>query len=547
MKSSTNILIKEKVTPKTRPKNNSNSWRVRGIYALILFLLPPALLINLGIIAFIDDEGIRSLVALEMKLSGNYITPTLLGQFYYNKPPLYNWILLAFFELTGVINEWSARIPTVVFLLAYASTIFYFYKKHFDTKFAFIMAFIIITCGRIFFYDSMLGLIDICYSWIIFSMMMVIYHRYRKKQFTRLFVFAYLLGAIAFLLKGLPTFVFLGLTLLALFVWKKEYSKLWSLDHFKGMFVFLVIVGGYYAVYLQFNSLEDLFPKMVKQSTRRTFVEYSWIPTIKNLFTFHFEQVYHFLPWSALVIYIFQKDALSKILKNDFLTFCVLAFAVNIPLYWSSVEVYPRYLLMFPPLIYGPLLFLHFENKSWNRTAFNWLMAIAMILTLGLIAYIPFFEKTPVVDFIYIKWVFLFGLMGTATFFFFKWKSERLLLFIVFLLGIRLAFNWFVLPERLISDKGSEMRSLSIQLGEMTKDKDLSTVRGVEVEKANAFYITNARQKIISSKGKEATFQKNVSYIIDPQHLPDSLEFHQEFKFICRHNEPYYRLVGQFK
>ena len=39
------------------------------------------------------DEAIRSLVALEMKLSGNLITPTLHGEYYYNKPPLYNWIL----------------------------------------------------------------------------------------------------------------------------------------------------------------------------------------------------------------------------------------------------------------------------------------------------------------------------------------------------------------------------------------------------------------------------------------------------------------------
>ena len=66
----------------------------RTIYILAIVLLIPALLINLGLLAFIDDEGIRSLVALEMKLSGNYITPTLHGMYYYNKPPLYNWLLL---------------------------------------------------------------------------------------------------------------------------------------------------------------------------------------------------------------------------------------------------------------------------------------------------------------------------------------------------------------------------------------------------------------------------------------------------------------------
>jgi len=514
------------------------------LYTVILILLLPALLINLGMIAFIDDEGIRSLVALEMKLSGNYITPTMLGDFYYNKPPLYNWILLAFFNLTNTINEWTARIPTVIFLLAYGATVFYYFKKHFDLRFAFIMAFILITCGRIFFYDSMLGLIDICFSWIIFWMFMTIYHRYKNGQFTRLFVFAYLLGSIAFLLKGLPTLVFLALTLLALFIWKKDYSKLWSADHFKGMFVFLVIVGGYYAVYLQFNSLEDLFPKMIKQSTRRTMVEYGWLPTVKNLFTFHFEQVYHFLPWSILVIYIFQKGVFKKILSNDFLTFCALTFAVNIPLYWSSVEVYPRYLLMFPPLIYGPLLYLHFENKSWNRKVFEILLAVLMVAVLVLSLGIPWIEQIQNTPFLYPKTFFLILLFAISTYYFFKNKNEKILLFIIVLLGFRIAFNWFILPDRLEQDKGTILRETSINLGSDYQNKDLMAVRGVEVEKSNAFYITNARQKIIHKKKEDDTFKKDVLYIIDPQSIPDSLNFKKETEFICRHNDPYFRWVG---
>ena len=151
-KSRNNILIKSLLKRTKNIKNNNQSaknWQLQAIYALTVVLLAPALLINLGLIAFNDDEGIRSLVALEMKLSGNYITPTLLGEFYYNKPPLYNWILLGFFELTGIINEWTTRIPTVFFLLAYASTTFYYFKKHFDTKFAFITAMIVITLSLI--------------------------------------------------------------------------------------------------------------------------------------------------------------------------------------------------------------------------------------------------------------------------------------------------------------------------------------------------------------------------------------------------------------
>lgn len=63
------------------------------VYIIIFTLLIPALFINLGKMPLSSDEPTRSVVALEMNLSGNYVTPTINGDYYYNKPPLYNWIL----------------------------------------------------------------------------------------------------------------------------------------------------------------------------------------------------------------------------------------------------------------------------------------------------------------------------------------------------------------------------------------------------------------------------------------------------------------------
>ena len=137
--------------------------RNKLLYVLSILLLFPALLINLGLMTFIDDEGIRTLVALEMKLSGNYITPTLHGEFYYNKPPLFNWILLGYFKLLGQINEFNTRIPTLVSLLGFAATVFYSFRKQYGTYTAFVLAMTLITCGRILFWDSLLGLIDIIF------------------------------------------------------------------------------------------------------------------------------------------------------------------------------------------------------------------------------------------------------------------------------------------------------------------------------------------------------------------------------------------------
>ena len=157
------------------------------LYIAAIILLIPALLINLGLLTFIDDEAIRALVALEMKLSGNYITPTLHGEFYYKKPPLFNWILILFFNVFGRVDEFIARLPTVVAIFGYGFTIYYFVRKHMSRNQALFAAFLFITCGRMIFYDSILALIDIIFSWCMFTLFMVTYHLFEKgKVFTTL-------------------------------------------------------------------------------------------------------------------------------------------------------------------------------------------------------------------------------------------------------------------------------------------------------------------------------------------------------------------------
>ena len=67
--------------------------------AVSFVLLVPALFLNLGDNRFIEDEGTRGIVAMEMIYQNDFITPTISGEYYYNKPPGYNWII-------AVISGW---------------------------------------------------------------------------------------------------------------------------------------------------------------------------------------------------------------------------------------------------------------------------------------------------------------------------------------------------------------------------------------------------------------------------------------------------------
>ena len=75
------------------------------------------------------DEPTRALVAIEMMFSDNYWVPTIQGEFYYNKPPLYNWIIAGLFTVTGSMSEFIFRLPSVIPLLLFGLTIFLWTKK----------------------------------------------------------------------------------------------------------------------------------------------------------------------------------------------------------------------------------------------------------------------------------------------------------------------------------------------------------------------------------------------------------------------------------
>ncbi|PYL89774.1 MAG: hypothetical protein DMF14_11895 [Verrucomicrobia bacterium] len=66
---------------------------------------------------------IASCLRFRRSISSNYWPPTLRHGRILNKPPLLNWIVAASFKLSGVRNEWTARLPSALFTLAVALTL----------------------------------------------------------------------------------------------------------------------------------------------------------------------------------------------------------------------------------------------------------------------------------------------------------------------------------------------------------------------------------------------------------------------------------------
>ncbi|QKG57307.1 glycosyltransferase family 39 protein [Hymenobacter sp. BRD128] len=213
------------------------------VAALTLALALPALLLHLGWQPLLVDEPIRALVALEMHYSGHFFAPTLQGLPYYNKPPLFNWLLVALFRLTGRQDEFILRLPTIAALLLYTTALWRVLRPQLGSRLAFTVALAFATTGRVLFYDSFLGLIDLWHAGLTWLGFMAVWYLGQRQQWTRLFVLTYTLTAVGFLLKGLPSVVFQGLALLVYFLDTRQWRRLFSWQHVLGVGVMLSILG----------------------------------------------------------------------------------------------------------------------------------------------------------------------------------------------------------------------------------------------------------------------------------------------------------------
>jgi 4-amino-4-deoxy-L-arabinose transferase-like glycosyltransferase len=520
-----------------------NSWfeRYGKPFKIICFVaLLFAYLYDLGYIQLNieDDEARRALVTAEMMISKNYLTPTINGEVYLNKPPLYNWILIGYFKLFGNYSMFVFRLQVIIALFLTGLLSYHFTKKYTNDVIAFFTAFAYMTNGRILIYDSLFGYIDITFALTAYANIIFIFYLGEKKKYYSLFLVSYFTCALGFLLKGLPALAFQELTLIAYFVSNRNIKRLFSLSHIAGGLFFLMILSAYYVPYFYYNHYSPLvlFNNIYNESAKRTFLEFGIWPTIKHVAFFPFEMLYHFLPWTLFVIALFKKDTWTHIKKNRFICFLVFAFLVNIPLYWFSVEVNPRYIFMFVPLLYAVLFYCYFENEelrnSWQEKIINSItIYAAMVMVLGslAIALIPVEFKTRS---IYSKVELLIAGFLLCSFFVIKSEAKLYFFLVAFILA-RIGFNWFILEER--GERFVQAKAWCNKICEITKGKKLYILDSADTNNFDgmSFHISINRNQILRiHKGTET----DAFYIADEKQVK-SRACLQYFHFI---NYPYH-------
>lgn len=482
-------------------------WWV-AVFTLALAL--PALLLHLGWQPLLVDEPIRALVALEMHYSGHFFSPTLQGFPYYNKPPLFNWLLVALFRLTGRQDEWVLRLPTIAALLCYTTALWRVLRPQLGSRLAFTVALAFATTGRVLFYDSFLGLIDLWHAACTWLGFMAVWYLGQRGQWLRLFVLTYALTAVGFLLKGLPSVVFQGITLLVYCLDTRQWRRLFSWQHVLGVGVLLSILGAYFLIYSRHNSLEVALQTLWSQSSQRTVAAQPLADSIQYVLLFPFDFIKHFLPWTLLVACLLVPGARRWIMTQPFLRYNALLFLAILPVYWLSPATIPRYLFMLVPLGLTVVIPLYKHQHAAGRGLIGWLDAALLALLLvstaallgppvlraaegvGLVtaAQVAFLRGVPA------SWPLslgLFAALALGTYLFWRLADYRLLVLGYYLLALRLAFDVFIFPARLTTSPEVPYRTAAERIGRETRTRPLLLLPGTPLDNVEAFYIARER------------------------------------------------------
>lgn len=401
------------------------------------------------------DEIRRGLVSLEMILSNNYMVPTINGEPYLNKPPLYNWLLVLSYKTFG-INEFALRIPVIVAIFWFGWLIYRFTSQYISKNAAIIAALFFITNGRILIYDSLIGLIDILYSSFVYLGFMVVYHYGKKEKWYHAFIYSYLLVVLGYLMKGLPSLVYQAFLLGVFFILiEKKWKVLFHKAHFVGAGIMVALLGVYYFFYFQQVNLSpaELFKRIFTESAMRTFKgEANWLKDFAIHFTtYPVVFTYHYAPWTLVLLMLIRKNGLETLRKNPFIWFNALLFFACFFIYWLSPYIIARYMFMLLPLCFTVAAWYATEvinpGEKPAKILYNTLSGLLLLVGVGCLV-LPFIPFTSHLPGIFWKSLIVASLLTACGYFAFRYPSLKLSFIILGIVCSRFGFNWFVVEQR---------------------------------------------------------------------------------------------------
>lgn len=343
-------------------------WLFWSLAALLLFFGNGQLWITDSV------ESNYALTAKEMVLSGDWISPQIYGNYWYDKPVFFYWLTAAGFKIFG-FNEFAARFFPALFGMAGLGLLVYAAKKLYGEKTAFWSGVILMTSTEFFLISK--SVITDSTLFFFFSMALVFFYLGYSTQQKNYYYGMYTGMALATLTKGPIGFLLSGLIMVLFLVFTRGWREIKNMKVFSGGLLFFLIAAPWYvAMYNlhgsafidQFFGTHNFLRATVSEHPRDNVFYYYTLVLLLALF-----------PWSGLLPRFLWRTLREdgKWRRPDEKTGFLLIWAATVFFFFQNMAT--KYLTYTYPMLFPLALLLgkYLSEKKWNAVtalAFNLLL-----------------------------------------------------------------------------------------------------------------------------------------------------------------------------
>lgn len=341
----------------------------------VFFAFSLLFLLGNGAIPVSDPVEVNyALTAKEMLLSGDYISPRIYGEAWFDKPVFFYWELIAAFKIFGITDYAARFFPAIMSLLSLF--LIYIFSGIIYGKKVGIYSVVILGTSLIFWCISKLIITDSTLFFFMNATLVCFYLAYRENK-PKLYWLAYVFAGLSVLTKGPIGLLIPGAIIILFLLWEKNLKAFLSIKLFSGIIIFLFVAAPWYIAMANIHgsAFTDTFLG-VHNYLRATVSEHpKW-----NVW-YYYTGIFFLgiFPWSfAPIVAIYNRWKTKNFVFTTDQKF-LLVWAIFIPAFFQCMATkYPTYSFpAFFPLAILIALLLKDRDKLFKRVAiFGFILSV---------------------------------------------------------------------------------------------------------------------------------------------------------------------------
>jgi len=425
----------------------------------------------------VPDEARYSEIPREMVVTNDYVTPTLNGVKYFEKPPLLYWLQAGAIKAFGV-NEWALRVPTVLLALLGVLMTYVVGRSLYGRWVGLTSCGMLATCVMYFVLSHAIS-IDMAFSVLIsgclFSLLLAfrqpIHSWSRRGWFWSGYIFSALAvltkGAVGFLLPGAVVFLWLLIT--------RRWSTLRHVYLLTGICWFLVLVLPWH-IAVQVQNPEFFQYYVLDQQILRYFTDIS--DHVEPFWFYVPLLLLGFFPWTIFLVQALVQPGKSVWRSNtdkpELLFLMLWAGIIFVFFSLSGSKLIPYILPIFPAIaiIVGRYVVVAWQGGSTFKSPFWVFTVLTFVLAIGAFILPSLVTRTEQAFMTYYVWslgiIFLLAGAGVG-YLVLKHKRTRwgfsIVLAMTVILQLQFVTVWPRLDDRSIKPLALQLQTL-LQVGD---------------------------------------------------------------------------------